>query len=186
MLSFDYKPKKTTKFTPEEDQQLTHLIVDLKHTNWVTIASLMQGRNVKQCRERWRHVLCKKSASPDWTEEEDRLLLQKYKDLGRKWNKIQCFFPQHTVVQVKNRCKFLIGDTKGRNKEKVDKKTVETKEKPVEILEKQVLPQTGRDNDNMDSAAFNTLFNSLTFGDRSSNGSVDWFGSNIDNLSCFW
>lgn len=185
MLSFDYKPKKTTKFTPEEDQLLTHIIVDQKNTNWVTIASLMKGRNVKQCRERWRHVLCKKSASSEWTEEEDRLLMQKYKDFGRKWNKIQCFFPQHTVVQVKNRCKHLLGDTKGLNKKEKVKKTPTTQEKPVEIIEKQVLPQTGMEKDKMDNATFDALFNSLTFGDRSSNGSIDWFGSNLD-MSCFW
>lgn len=96
------------KFTHEEDKLLTYLITEVKHTNWVTIASLMPGRNVQQCRDRWRHVLCKHSASKDWTPEEDELLLQKYRELGKRWIQIQVTFPRHTVVQVKSHCKELL------------------------------------------------------------------------------
>ena len=107
-MSEEYKPKKIPKFSPEEDKQLTYLIVECKHTNWVTIASLMPGRNVRQCRERWRHVLCKKASNTTWTPEEDKLLMDKYKEYGRKWNQIQTSLPNHTVVQVKSRIKEIL------------------------------------------------------------------------------
>ncbi|EAY07253.1 Myb-like DNA-binding domain containing protein [Trichomonas vaginalis G3] len=107
-MSFKKGKVATPKFTHDEDKLLTYLITECKHTNWVTIASLMPGRNVQQCRDRWRHVLCKHSASKDWTPEEDALLLQKYKELGKRWIQIQVTFPRHTVVQVKSHCKELL------------------------------------------------------------------------------
>ena len=110
MSSEENKPRKIPKFSPEEDRRLTYLIVECKHTNWVTIAALMPGRNVRQCRERWRHVLCKKASNTEWTEDEDKLLMDKYKEYGRKWNHIQTSLPNHTVVQVKNRIKFLLNE----------------------------------------------------------------------------
>lgn len=135
-MSEEKKKIKPVKFSHEEDKLLTYLITECKHTNWVTIASLMPGRNVQQCRERWRHVLCKHAASKEWTQEEDELLLQKYHDYGKKWNLIQTSFPNHTVVQVKNHCRQLIANKQNQ------KKTQIPSVPKVEIIEKQeIKPQ---------------------------------------------
>ncbi|EAY02089.1 Myb-like DNA-binding domain containing protein [Trichomonas vaginalis G3] len=132
-MSEEKRKFKSVKFSHEEDKLLTYLITECKHTNWVTIASLMPGRNVQQCRDRWRHVLCKHAASKEWTEEENALLMQKYHDFGKKWNVIQTSFPNHTVVQVKNHCKQLLAEK--------DKPKAQIKEIPkVEILTKAELP----------------------------------------------
>jgi hypothetical protein len=46
-----------TKFTPEEDGTLTHLVTHYGTSNWKGIASLMGTRNARQCRERWNNYL---------------------------------------------------------------------------------------------------------------------------------
>jgi len=105
----DEPPKrKYKKFTPEEDERLRELIEDKKLTNWVNIASLMEGRNVHQCRERWRQISSKRGIDNEWTKEEDEILLSQYCLLGRKWKYIQPCVPKHTLAQVKTRINYLL------------------------------------------------------------------------------
>jgi hypothetical protein len=69
--------------------------------SWRVIAEVMPGRNVRQCRERWKHYLsCEKPNEP-WSPEEDRLLAEKIARLGPRWTKLAAFFPGRTDIQVK-------------------------------------------------------------------------------------
>ena len=63
----------------------------------------MNGRNARQCRERWKHYLSSNRGKSPWTEEEDKLLLEKMEELGPKWTKIATFFQDRTDIQIKTR-----------------------------------------------------------------------------------
>ena len=103
-----HMPHKKIKFTPEEDELLKSVILRFGTSNWVTIASLIPGRNVKQCKERWENHLVKTIEERNWEEDEDRLLVEKYKLFGKHWSKIMPFFRERTCPQIKRRIEFLI------------------------------------------------------------------------------
>jgi hypothetical protein len=92
-----------SRFTVEEDVQLRELVAEHGTTNWAAIAEQMQGRNARQCRERWKHYLsCNKRRVP-WTRAEDDLLLEKVTELGPKWTKIAAVLGDRSDLEVKNR-----------------------------------------------------------------------------------
>jgi len=68
----------------------------------------MSGRNVHQCRERWRQISSKRGSDSEWTREEDEIIMSKYCLFGRKWKEMQPFVPRHTVSQVKARVTYLL------------------------------------------------------------------------------
>lgn len=94
---------KPMKFQPEEDERLKSIIEQYGPHNWVTIASLMPGRNVRQCIERWKHYNAAKNPRREWTPEEDQILLEKHKIFGRKWIKIVPFLTDRNVASIRNR-----------------------------------------------------------------------------------
>lgn len=97
------KPHPKSKFTIEEDNLLKELVSKYGENDWNRISELMPHRNVRQCKERWVNYLSPKVCNDPWTEEEDALLLQKYKELGAKWVRIALSFPNRTDSNVKNR-----------------------------------------------------------------------------------
>ena len=103
-----HMPHKKIKFTPEEDELLKSVILRFGTSNWVTIASLIPGRNVKQCKERWENHLAKTIEERAWECEEDNLLIEKYKIYGKHWSKIMPFLRERTSQQIKRRVEFLL------------------------------------------------------------------------------
>ena len=97
---------KKVKFTPEEDAKLISLVGEYGENDWQSISSLMDGRNVRQCRERWRHYLSPEISKAPWSNQEDQLLAEKYAEYGPKWKLISEFFPKRTYISIKNR--FLL------------------------------------------------------------------------------
>ena len=99
------KPKShvKSKFSSEEDTLLTQLVQQFGNENWALIASKIKGRSTRQCRERYINYLCPSLNHSPWTEEEDKLLIEKYKEYGSKWKAITDFFPNRTDINVKNR-----------------------------------------------------------------------------------
>jgi hypothetical protein len=95
-----------TRWTPEEDQQLREL-VNQHGTNWTVIADNMPGRTARQCRERWNLYLNPTLTNNPWTPEEDKLLLEKYKEFGPKWTRIAEFLSGRTDLDCQNRRKTL-------------------------------------------------------------------------------
>ena len=67
--------EKRRKFSPQEDQKLIELVNQHGTSDWGKIASLMEDRNPRQCRERWKHCLCVGEArkEPFSPEEEKRI-----------------------------------------------------------------------------------------------------------------
>ena len=81
--------------------------------NWGSLATHVEGRTAKQCRERWCNHLDPSIKRGNWTAEEDRYLLTRQSKLGNKWTKISVTMDGRTENAVKIRWKSLQRDDKG-------------------------------------------------------------------------
>ena len=75
-------------FTPQEDCLLIDLVAQFGNDSWTTIASYMEKRNARQCKDRYNSYLSPTINKGPFTEEEDDLLRKKYNEIGPKWVKI--------------------------------------------------------------------------------------------------
>ena len=88
---------------PEEDQQLRQLVTELGPCHWSVIASYLEGRAGKQCRERWHNHLCPNVRKEEWSPEEDGMIMELVQRYGTKWSKIVKLMPGRTDNAIKNR-----------------------------------------------------------------------------------
>jgi hypothetical protein len=95
--------KRRAKFSVMEDLQLRQLVAEYGVSNWAKIASLMPDRNLRQCRERWKHYLSATRLQVPWTVHEDQLLLEKVQAWGPRWTRIASFMGTRTDIEVKTR-----------------------------------------------------------------------------------
>ena len=91
------------KFTPEEDLQLKYLVGRYEKEDWQSISEHMPGRNPRQCRDRYKNYLSPQIVNGPWSEEEDKLLMEKYEEFGPSWKRIATFFPSRTDINIKSR-----------------------------------------------------------------------------------
>jgi len=76
-------------WTPEEDTALVAAVHKYGACRWSMIATqLSTGRVGKQCRERWNNHLCPEVKKTEWSEDEDRAILQGVAVLGTRWCEI--------------------------------------------------------------------------------------------------
>lgn len=94
-------------FSPEEDRLINFVVTIFGDRNWDYIASFINGRNAKQCRDRYMNYLKPGLASNEWTQKEDELILDLYLRYGPKWAIISKFFCNRNQISIKNRYKFL-------------------------------------------------------------------------------
>ena len=103
------QPKRERRpFSSEEDEMLKRLVARYGDNNWAIISSLMVNRTVRQCRERWVNSLSDNIVKGLWTDEEDMLLLQLYKENGPHWKHMEKCFPGRAQYDIRNRCRSLI------------------------------------------------------------------------------
>lgn len=102
MIKKSRKKVKKIKFTKSEDEKLCSLVEKYGENEWTLISSQMENRNPRQCRERWKNCLNPKFSTNKWTKEEDKLLLQKFNEIGNHWNKITQYFPNRSMYSVRN------------------------------------------------------------------------------------
>ena len=114
--------KKKFKFSQDEDIKLIKL-VGIYGDDWMTISKNLKGRNIRQCRERWRYYLDPSLKSVPWTDNDDQLLLQKVHEIGHKWKLLTSYFPGRTYISLKNRYATL---TRRISKQKESNETVNT------------------------------------------------------------
>ena len=76
-------------WTPEEDAKLMDAVAKYGAGRWSMIATVLAtGRVSKQCRERWNNHLCPEVKKTEWSEEEDRAIMQGVAVLGTRWCEI--------------------------------------------------------------------------------------------------
>lgn len=71
--------------------------------DWSTIASKLEGRTGKQCRQRYSYHLEQEYKKGGWTAEEDRTIIRLQKEIGNCWSKIAKHLPGRNDNSVKNR-----------------------------------------------------------------------------------
>lgn len=114
-------------FTPDEDYHLINLVAQYGKNAWGTIASYMEKRNARQCKDRYTSYLSPTINNGPYSQEEDDLLRQKYLEIGPKWVKISKFFSNRTDISIK--CRWAILNRKdmkmkGKNIQSADENTI--------------------------------------------------------------
>jgi myb proto-oncogene protein len=74
-------------WTKEEDQKVIQLVKKHGPKNWSLIAMQLKGRIGKQCRERWHNHLNPNVNKSSWTQEEDGIIYQYQKKMGKSMGK---------------------------------------------------------------------------------------------------
>ena len=64
---------------------------------------MLGSKNGKQIRERFINKLDPRIKNEDWTEEEDRKVLELYSKIGSKWSEISKLIPGRPENKIKNR-----------------------------------------------------------------------------------
>lgn len=89
-------------WTLSEDHQLMRL-VQTYGINWAVIAKHLPSRSSKQIRDRYLNTLYPGANKDKFTEEEDNIILNKYKEIGGKWTVISNFLNNRSSESIKNR-----------------------------------------------------------------------------------
>uniref|UniRef100_A0A7S1KNT9 Uncharacterized protein n=1 Tax=Percolomonas cosmopolitus TaxID=63605 RepID=A0A7S1KNT9_9EUKA len=89
-------------WTDEEDRTLVELVEKHGAKRWSFIASHLRGRKGKQCRERYLNHLDPDIKKTEWTEREDRAIIESHEELGNQWAKIAKELNGRTANAVKN------------------------------------------------------------------------------------
>jgi len=118
------------KFSPEDDLLLIQLVENSPEKDWFEIARQMKNRNARQCRERWNNYLDPNLHLGDWTEEEDRLLLEKHQEIGSHWNAISRFFEGRSGNSIRNRFLMIQRHQRKKNKKYMKKLIPIRREQP--------------------------------------------------------
>jgi hypothetical protein len=96
-------PARKQPFTEAEDDLIRDFVRANGAKNWHYIASRLENRTPKQCRERWHNHLDPSIHKGPWSADEDQILAEKQIILGNKWAEIARCLPGRTEGLVKNR-----------------------------------------------------------------------------------
>ena len=94
-------------WTPEEDERLLQAVGVHGTENWPKIAKEIPDRTARQCRGHWNTCHNPNLNKGPWTEEEDRIIIERQRELGNQWAKIALFLQGRSDYSVKNRYNHL-------------------------------------------------------------------------------
>jgi hypothetical protein len=102
-VSSPHRKKAKKPWSQDEDDRLLELTKIYGIVAWTVIAEHLPLRTGKQCRERYHNHLQTDIKKGDWTEEEDRLIVELQAKHGNQWAKITKYLPGRSDNAVKNR-----------------------------------------------------------------------------------
>jgi myb proto-oncogene protein len=85
----------------EEDGRLLQLVAEIG-PKWSRIAAAMNGRNGKQCRERWVNHLDPDISKEPWSKAEEDALIAAHEKMGSKWSEMTKLLKGRTHNAIKN------------------------------------------------------------------------------------
>ena len=85
-----------------EDERLRELVEKIGSKHWSRIAQEMQGRNGKQCRERWINHLKPDISKEPWSKVEEDILISAHASMGSKWSEMEKLLKGRTENAIKN------------------------------------------------------------------------------------
>ena len=121
----------------EEDEALRSWVSSHGASEWAKCAQVIQGRNGKQCRERWNNTLDPSLHHGHWTPAEDSLIFDRYYKEGPKWSLIAKEIPGRSENTIKNRFysnvrKMLKNKKKGGSGSEHDSRSAYTSDFPCD------------------------------------------------------
>lgn len=90
-------------WTQQEDEQLIAAVQQLGPKKWKDIAKFVPTRTSKQCRERWHHRLDPSIKHEPFEPWEDKLIIEKQREIGNRWSVIAHQLPGRSASAIKNR-----------------------------------------------------------------------------------
>eukprot|EP00299_Pterocystis_sp_00344_P005711 c17450_g1_i1.p1 GENE.c17450_g1_i1~~c17450_g1_i1.p1 ORF type:complete len:355 (-),score=58.65 c17450_g1_i1:36-1100(-) len=96
-------PSGSHPWTRAEDEKLIQLMKVHGAEKWPFIASYLDGRTAKQCRERWINYLNPALNKSAFTPEEDDFIVRSVEKIGTKWAQIAKSMNGRTDNAIKNR-----------------------------------------------------------------------------------
>lgn len=90
-------------WSQQEDELLKAAVSQLGTKKWCDIARFVPTRTAKQCRERWFNRLDPELKHGPFEQWEDKIIIDKQKEIGNRWSVIAQLLPGRSCGQIKNR-----------------------------------------------------------------------------------